>query len=136
MPPGTELEKQQAKVAGMVTPASIAQQVARHAESTIPGISEAVLEHANSHSGGVPRLVPHGPSGRSWANLDAIWGHGNEQKERARVVDDKGHPAHYFPTMMREFFSRPVRMAREHPEVTDWLLGMMSGAGRKNDAAG
>jgi len=26
-------------------------------------------------------------------------------------------------------------MAREHPEATDWLLGLMSGAGRKFDAA-
>lgn len=136
MDPNSALEEQQGKVAGMVTPASIAQNVAKHAEATVPGIREAVLEHANLHSGGIPRVLPHGPAGRSWANLDAIWGHGNEQKERARVVDDNGHPAHYLPTMMREFFSRPVRMAREHPETTDWLLGMMSGAGRKFDAAG
>lgn len=133
--PDSAMERTQGKVAGMVTPASIAQNVARYAESNVPGIKGAVLDHANLHSGGTPRVVPHGPAGRSWTNLDAIWGHGNEQKERARIVDDSGHPSNYFPTMMREFFSRPVRMAREHPEATDWLLGLMSGAGRKFDAA-
>lgn len=134
--PSSALEKTQGKVAGMVTPASIAQHVARHAQQNIPGIKEAALDHANLHSGGVARLVPHGPAGRSWVNLDAIWGHGDEQKERARVVDASGHPEHYFPTMMREFFSRPVRMAREHPETTDWLLGLLSGTGRRIGATG
>jgi hypothetical protein len=38
----------------------------------------------------------------------------------------------YFPTLVEEFFQRPVRMCREYPHMARLVLGLMSGALRSH----
>lgn len=129
-----------------LSPVSLAREIAHLAQKSVPGIKRAVWEHAFSH--GLGKTPPAYGSDVAFADVDAPWASSPITRMHAKrihpttistgsqgekpVVMPVDHGNDYFSTMLAEFFARPVRMAREHPQTARFILGIMNGALRSH----
>lgn len=140
--------------AQMATPSTLAHEVMHAVESNVPGISRASREHAMARQSS--RAMKQGPSFDSnnrgvMPTTDMPWVTDPWERNYAHKLSTPhfvGKPvgfmgdkrdlhvgdstSEYLPTMFEEFFARPVRMAREHPQVARFLFGLMNGALRSH----
>jgi hypothetical protein len=132
------------------SPGVIAHEVGHWAESHIPGISRAVTDHmfTNGTSGGPLMYKSKDPGSKIkgvFANMDIPWSSGHNADYARQLYPShfvhrepgywpdapsftSGDTNEYFPQMLMEFFTRPVKLAREHPNVARFVLGLMDGS--------
>lgn len=131
------------------SPGVLAHETAHWAEAQIPGISRAVMDHMFSNGTNGGPLLFVNPFQRNlqgvFVGADIPWSSGhNAQYARFMYPSQLRHrepgywpdaPTYinggtheYFPQMIMEFFTRPVKLAREHPNVVRFILGLMDGS--------
>ena len=148
------------RLSKVATPAVLAHEVAHHASMHIPGIERSIYE--KMFAPGVTPQVSYDNGKRSGMMLsaDTNWASGEWSQNYAKRITPvplfhrsylsskdadtnaaRGHgpllhgafPAsEYFPTLVEEFFQRPVRMCRDYPHMARLVLGLMSGALRSH----
>jgi hypothetical protein len=136
----------------LATPVTLAHEMGHHIGASIPGIDRVAMEHAFANSnGGFEKIErPDKPPEFRWKKLDTTWASTKDRQSYAKLVypgmvtyaapwnDGPRRLNHfnganeYLSTMMEEFFARPVRMARQHPQTLRFLLGIMNGALRNH----
>jgi hypothetical protein len=134
-------------VSQIMTPTVLAHEMAHHAETMIPGVGRAVMEHAFANSGGEPEHAEeYGFGGFKWNTLRTDWTDSPVISKYAKRINPgrllftapwnngvrrlNNFPgsSEYLSSMTEEFFARPVKMCREHPLVARMVLGLMNGA--------
>lgn len=129
-----------------MSPIALAREVAHLAQKHVPGVKRAVWEHAFSH--GLGKSAPVYGNDIALADVDAPWASSPITRAHAKrihpisiatgshgeapVVSAVDHGSDYFTTMLAEFFARPVKMTREHPQTARFILGIMNGALRSH----
>lgn len=139
------LDDLHARMGRQASPVALAREIGHAAQQHVPGVAKAVWEHMFAHGLGTESRQHRLDRTRDalFAPLDAPWASDRYLERQARRVHpvalqhgslrlDAGHGNEYFASMLHEFFARPVKMAREHPDAVKFILGIMNGALRSH----